>query len=92
VSTEGSRRADPVHADELRIVPANHATCHDVEAIFGTADYPFHCQCQRFEVAGWLWRDRKLSTGIANIAMWLDSFRSGRAMSRCHRAHQWADR
>ena len=27
---------DPVHADELRIVPANHATWQDLEAIFGT--------------------------------------------------------
>src|SRR4051794_35962403 len=51
---------DPVHADDLRIVPANHATWRDLESIFGTADYPFHCQCQRFKVAGWLWRDTSL--------------------------------
>lgn len=46
-----------VTADELRIVPDNQATWSDLEAIFGTADHPFHCQCQRFKVSGWLWRD-----------------------------------
>jgi len=56
---------DPVHADELRIVPANHATWRDLEAIFGTADYPFHCQCQRFKVTGWLWRDTSLEERLA---------------------------
>lgn len=52
----------PVHADELRIVPANHATGQDLEAIFGTADYPLHCQCQRFKVTGWLWRVRRYAS------------------------------
>jgi GNAT superfamily N-acetyltransferase len=56
---------DPVHVDELRIVPANHATWQDLEAIFGTADYPFHCQCQRFKVTGWLWRDTSLEERLA---------------------------
>ena len=56
---------DPVHADELRIVPANHASCEDLEAIFGTADYPFYCQCQRFKVSGWLWRDTSLQERLA---------------------------
>jgi GNAT superfamily N-acetyltransferase len=56
----GGRVNDPISADELRIVPANHATWQDLEAIFGTADYPFHCQCQRFKVTGWLWRDTAL--------------------------------
>ena len=51
---------DPVPAGELRIVAANHATWQDLEAIFGTADYPFYCQCQRFKVTGWLWRDTEL--------------------------------
>jgi GNAT superfamily N-acetyltransferase len=48
---------DPVPPDALRIVPANHASWQDLQAIFGTADYPFYCQCQRFKVTGWLWRD-----------------------------------
>lgn len=55
----------PVPTGALRIVPANHATWRDVEAIFGTADYPFHCQCQRFKVPGWLWRDTSLDDRLA---------------------------
>jgi hypothetical protein len=42
----------PVAPSELRIVPANYASWQDLETIFGTADYPFHCQCQRFKVSG----------------------------------------
>jgi len=56
---------DPVPAGELRIVPANHATWQDLEAVFGTADYPFYCQCQRFKVTGWLWRDTSLEERLA---------------------------
>ena len=56
---------DPVPADELRIVPANEAPWEDVEAIFGTADDPFRCQCQRLKVTGWLWRDTVLDERIA---------------------------
>jgi GNAT superfamily N-acetyltransferase len=55
----------PVSAGELRIVPANQATCHDLEMIFGTADYPCYCQCQRFKVTGWLWRDTTLEERLA---------------------------
>ncbi|MQA01255.1 MAG: GNAT family N-acetyltransferase [Streptosporangiales bacterium] len=47
----------PVTAEQLRIVPANEASWADVQAIFGTTDYPGLCQCQRFKVAGWVWRD-----------------------------------
>jgi hypothetical protein len=56
---------EPVTADQLQIVPANQATWQDLEAIFGTADYPFHCQCQRFKVTGWLWRDTSLEERLA---------------------------
>ncbi|GAA4199278.1 hypothetical protein GCM10022220_01780 [Actinocatenispora rupis] len=44
-------------ANALRIVPANEASEDDLAAIFGTADYPGRCQCQRFKVRGWIWRD-----------------------------------
>ncbi len=57
--------ADPVQQGDLRIVPANQATWQDLEAIFGTADYPFYCQCQRFKVTGWLWRDTTLEERLA---------------------------
>jgi GNAT superfamily N-acetyltransferase len=47
----------PIPAEELTIVPANEASWDDLVAIFGTTDYPGRCQCQRFKVAGWFWRD-----------------------------------
>src|SRR5258708_19157752 len=56
---------DDLRATKPRIIPANEASCHDLEAIFGTADYPFHCQCQRFKVTGWLWRDTTLDERLA---------------------------
>lgn len=43
--------------EQLRIVPANEASWDDLLAIFGTADYPARCRCQRFKVRGWIWRD-----------------------------------
>ena len=36
--------------DDVRIVPANQASWEDLVAIFGRADYPAHCQCQRFKL------------------------------------------
>jgi GNAT superfamily N-acetyltransferase len=54
----------PIADDQLAIVPANKASCEDLAAIFGTADYPAYCQCQRFKVTGWLWRDTELAERI----------------------------
>jgi GNAT superfamily N-acetyltransferase len=47
----------PITAEQLTIVPANEASWDDLVAVFGTADYSGRCQCQRFKVAGWIWRD-----------------------------------
>jgi len=47
----------PIAAEQLTIVPANEASCDDVAAIFGTADYPSRCLCQRFKIQGCIWRD-----------------------------------
>jgi GNAT superfamily N-acetyltransferase len=47
---------DPIVDADLRIVPADQATWADLQAIFGTTDAG-HCQCQRFKVLGWIWRD-----------------------------------
>jgi GNAT superfamily N-acetyltransferase len=48
---------DELSVDEqLTIVPANEASWDDLSAIFGTSDAG-HCQCQRFKVLGWIWRD-----------------------------------
>ncbi|MBA2388947.1 MAG: GNAT family N-acetyltransferase [Geodermatophilaceae bacterium] len=41
----------------ITVVPANEATWDDLAAIFGTADYPGRCQCQRFKVVGWIWHN-----------------------------------
>ncbi len=60
------RLSDPFRDEQLTIVPANEASWEDLVAIFGTADYPGQCQCQRFKVRGWIWRD---STQEARTAM-----------------------
>ena len=52
-----SGMAAPFSTEQVTIVPANEASWDDVRAVFGTADYPARCQCQRFKVEGWIWRD-----------------------------------
>jgi GNAT superfamily N-acetyltransferase len=47
----------PIRAEQMIIVPANEASWDDLAAIFGTTDYAGQCQCQRFKVVGWIWRD-----------------------------------
>lgn len=47
---------EPFAAEDVRIVPANEASWSDVRDVFGTADAG-RCQCQRFKVVGWIWRD-----------------------------------
>jgi GNAT superfamily N-acetyltransferase len=41
----------------LSIVPANEASCEDLDAIFGVRGYPARCRCQRFKTTGeeWWW-------------------------------------
>ena len=75
--------SEPVTAEELRIVPANEATWQDLVAIFGTADYPYHCQCQRFKVTGWLWRDTTLEERVA-----MHRAQHGLRRTRRARAHE----
>jgi GNAT superfamily N-acetyltransferase len=57
----------PIPAEKLTIVPANEASWDDLRAIFGTADYPAYCLCQRFKVAGWVWRDTTLEQRTAML-------------------------
>ena len=47
---------EPIRHDQVRVVPANEASCEDLEAVFAAAD-PGRCRCQRFKVQGWIWRD-----------------------------------
>ena len=46
----------PTTEQDLRIVPANEASWDDVRSVF-TDSYARRCLCQRFKVAGWIWRD-----------------------------------
>ncbi|HKE53066.1 MAG TPA: GNAT family N-acetyltransferase, partial [Actinomycetes bacterium] len=57
----------PIPAEKLTIVPANEASWDDLTTIFGTADYPSQCQCQRFKVIGWIWRDSTLAERTAML-------------------------
>lgn len=52
--TAGKR---PIPAEQVTIIPANQAPWEDLQAIFGTRGIAAKCQCQRFKVAGWMWRD-----------------------------------
>ncbi len=58
--------ATVISAEQVAIVPANEASWEDLQTIFGTTDYAGLCQCQRFKVVGWIWRD---STQEERIAM-----------------------
>jgi GNAT superfamily N-acetyltransferase len=53
--------------NSVRIVPANEASWEDIVAIFGTADYPGRCRCQRFKVEGWIWRDSTIEERTAML-------------------------
>lgn len=46
----------PIPVEQLTIVPANEASWDDLAAIFDTTEAG-RCQCQRFKVVGWIWRD-----------------------------------
>jgi GNAT superfamily N-acetyltransferase len=43
-----------ITADDLSIVPANHASWDDLHAVFGDRDSG-RCNCQRFKTRGWFW-------------------------------------
>lgn len=48
--------ATPIAPEQVTTVPANEASWDDLVAIFGSNDAG-RCQCQRFKVHGWIWRD-----------------------------------
>ncbi len=52
--------AAPVTAAQLTIVPANQASWADLQAIFGTADYPGKCYCQHFKTRDCDWATRSI--------------------------------
>ena len=40
---------------DVEIVPANRASCADLQAVFGTRGYAASCQCQRFKIRARDW-------------------------------------
>ncbi len=48
--TSSTTTREPITTGQLTIVGANKASwAADLQAIFGTADYPGKCYCQRFK-------------------------------------------
>lgn len=45
-----------IPAGELTIVPANNASWADLQAVFGTADYPGRCYCQAYKALDCHWK------------------------------------
>jgi GNAT superfamily N-acetyltransferase len=56
----------PIQAEQLTVVPANQASWGDLVAIFGSTDAG-QCQCQRFKVVPWIWRDSTLQQRTAML-------------------------
>ena len=74
--------------DKVTIVPANEASWADLRAIFGRADYPARCLCQRLKVKVWC------PACKGGFAVWrysneLQAFRENDSLSVFHvvRAH-----
>jgi GNAT superfamily N-acetyltransferase len=55
VTTASTTRPEPITAAQLTIVPANEASWADLQAVFGTADYPGMCYCQHFKTRDCHW-------------------------------------
>jgi GNAT superfamily N-acetyltransferase len=55
VTTPSTTTREPITAAQLTIVPANRASWADLQAIFGTADYPGKCYCQHFKTRDCHW-------------------------------------
>ena len=52
---EPAQRRDPILPAQLKIRPANKASWEDLQAVFGTADYPGMCYCQHFKTRDCHW-------------------------------------
>jgi GNAT superfamily N-acetyltransferase len=51
----GSLTRDPITPAQLSIIPANQASWADLQAVFGTADYPGMCYCQHYKTRDCHW-------------------------------------
>jgi GNAT superfamily N-acetyltransferase len=57
----GVRMTDAATTLRVTVVPANEASCEDLQAVFGTRGGPSRCQCQRFKTRGRQWDSEKAS-------------------------------
>ena len=49
--TSGSTLALVLEGESaISVVPANHASCDDLQAVFGTRGTAWWCQCQRYKL------------------------------------------
>jgi GNAT superfamily N-acetyltransferase len=64
----GVRMADAATTPQVTIVPANEASCEDLQAVFGARGGPSRCQCQRFKAGGRQWDSEQASVPVEQRA------------------------
>ena len=55
MTAPGSVTRDLITPAQLSIIPANQASWADLQAVFGTADYPGMCYCQHYKTRDCHW-------------------------------------
>jgi GNAT superfamily N-acetyltransferase len=55
MTSPGTATRDPISPAQLSIIPANQASWADLQAVFGTADYPGMCYCQYYKTRDCHW-------------------------------------
>lgn len=55
MTVPGTATRDPITPAQLSIIPANQASWADLQAVFGTADYPGMCYCQHYKTRDCHW-------------------------------------
>jgi GNAT superfamily N-acetyltransferase len=55
MTAPGTATRDPITPAQLSIIPANQASWADLQAVFGTADYPGRCYCQHYKTLDCHW-------------------------------------
>ncbi|MEV0790759.1 GNAT family N-acetyltransferase [Kribbella sp. NPDC050459] len=57
---------EALEESQVTVVPANEVPWEDLQAVFGTTDAG-QCQCQRFKIRGWIWRDSTLDERMTRL-------------------------
>jgi GNAT superfamily N-acetyltransferase len=55
MTAPGTATRDPITPAQLSIIPANRASWADLQAVFGTTDYPGRCYCQHYKTLDCHW-------------------------------------